>query len=150
MLASSNTTAGIADQSDPQLKVVLPSGMEYFFSERGYAPSAADDLRSSQRLRVRSHADIAFIDMPRAVQAEIGLERTKTGRVIVSDLSRTGIGILFHEQIFPLETFEVHFQGRVLSVTAVRCRRLGDLCFETGGTVTSVRTLPANQPFVSS
>ena len=51
-----------------------------------------------------------------------------------------GIGILFHEQIFPEEKFDISFQGRIIHVIAVRCRRLCDACYEIGGRIESLES----------
>ncbi|MCA9131992.1 MAG: hypothetical protein KDA45_02510, partial [Planctomycetales bacterium] len=69
-------------------------------------------------------------------------ERDKrNGKVLIKDLSRSGIGILYHQQLYPEEQFQVRFQGRLLHALVVRCRRLGPLCYETGGRIVALETI---------
>ena len=60
---------------------------------------------------------------------------------LLKDISRTGIAILYHEQVFPDECFSLHFQNRQFDVTVVRCRRIAQACYEIGGIINSLTTL---------
>jgi len=58
-------------------------------------------------------------------------------RVLVKDVSKCGMGLLVHEQLFPEERISVHFMGRRALATVVRCRRLGKRCYECGAKLVS-------------
>jgi hypothetical protein len=119
------------------LLVQLPKELESFYEEHGYLPSTAFENRSNARLRVRSEGKLEFLCLPHAASRA----RQAAGRVLIKDLSRTGIGILYHEQIFPEEKFRITFQQRQIDVLSVRCRRLSSACYEIGGEVLSTHIL---------
>lgn len=124
------------DASECRLCVQLPPQMSNFFSETGYVGTIIDEQRSSARLRVRCEAVI------QSTYAPPFLIRPQTrGRVLVKDLSRTGIGILFHQQMYPTERFWIELQHRRLHVTVIRCRKLGDSCFEIGASIEAIESL---------
>jgi hypothetical protein len=142
MLEVDRTEAGIADTREfAPLKVILPKHLEKFFEERGYHPTTANENRHNSRVRVRSLANIEFVPPPVGMPSVVSLSKEKRGTVLIKDLSRTGIGLLYHRQILPGECFDVYFLNRIISAIAVRCRREARMCFETGANVTSVVTL---------
>ena len=118
------------------LQVVLPESLQHFFAERGYLATTSQEERTHARLNVRSIAHIHFPDRPAALHVT-PLNETR-GSILVKDLSKTGVAFLYHQQVFPGESFEVFLNGRILYVTAVRCRRLGYRCYETGATISGV------------
>jgi hypothetical protein len=61
----------------------------------------------------------------------------KEMRVLVKDVSKCGIGLLVHEQLWPEERVTVAFMGRRAVATIVRCRRLGKDCYECGAKLIS-------------
>lgn len=121
------------------LQVQLPENLKSFFEERGYVSPSNFENRSNARLRVRSEGSIRFVYAPRGLCGGLEFRPTDMGRVLIKDLSRTGIGILYHEQIFPEEQFQIVFQNRQLDVRAFRCRRLNEACYEIGGQVLATR-----------
>ena len=124
------------DVSECRLYVQLPSGMSNFFNETGYIGSIIGEQRSSARLRVRCEATIQSTYTPPF------LIRTETrGRVLVKDISRSGIGILFHQQMYPTERFWIELKHRRLHVTVMRCRKLGAACFEVGASIEAIESL---------
>ncbi len=120
----------------PPLRVVLPDELKRFYSERGYLPPTPHEERRFARLNVRSHGRIRFYPAP--PNLIVGTGNDRTGTVLVKDLSRSGIAVLYHRQIFPGEQFDVLMHGRWIHSTAVRCRRIGSQCYETGATIRSV------------
>lgn len=118
-----------------ELLVQLPEELRAFYRESGYHPTTVSEHRSNARLRVRREAEIRFIFTPPALLAWADLPNRDTGRVLIKDLSKTGIGILYHQQIYPEERIQVAFQGRLIHAVAVRCRHLADACFETGAII---------------
>ncbi len=119
------------------LLVQLPEELVSFYEEHGYLSSTAFENRVNARLRVRSEGTIEFQSSP----AALGRNRESIGSVLIKDLSRNGIGILYHEQIFPEEQFRITFRQRQIDVRSVRCRRLNNACYEIGGQVLSTSIL---------
>lgn len=129
-------------ESVPGLEVLLPNELKAFFYETGYTPTTAEEARTNARLRVRSLGDLLFVHTPTVLREGLKDDRTKrAGKVLIKDLSRGGIGVLYHQQIFPEEQFQIRFQGRLIHAVVVRCRRLGERCFEIGGRIISLETL---------
>jgi hypothetical protein len=123
------------------LEVILPEDMRAFSCETGYLPTTAEESRSNARLRVRSIGDIFLLHTPLMLRTGLAGRSKRSGKVLIKDLSRTGIGVLFHQQIFPEEQFQIRFQGRLIHSIAARCRRLGNMCYEIGGRVISLETI---------
>lgn len=123
------------------LEVVLPEELKAFFYETGYQPTTAEEARGNARLRVRSLGDILMIHTPSMLRCGLQERTKRAGKVLIKDLSRSGIGILYHQQIYPEEQFQIRFNGRLINAIAVRCRRLGPKCYETGGRIVSLETL---------
>ncbi len=138
MLASAN--------QQPQLdiaglEVVLPEELKAFFYESGYLPTTAEEYRGNARLRVRSVGEVLMTHTPSSLRNFTSQRESRGGKVLVKDLSRSGVGLLYHQQMFPEEYFQLRFQGRLLRVVAVRCRRLGEKCYELGGRIIAIEVL---------
>ncbi|GAB5402924.1 MAG: hypothetical protein Aurels2KO_11550 [Aureliella sp.] len=130
MLASSTDDEEVMQSQ--ALRVELPEELcETFFRESGYSPTTADEKRRRARLAVRREAKITFANLPNRYQEDPDEELC----TLVKDLSRGGIAILYHEQIFPEDVFRVYFQSRAVTALAVRCRKLGPKCYEIGARV---------------
>ncbi len=129
MLAGNSQTIQLTDESDASaLQVGLPEEIQRtFFTETGYAPTTAEEQRSRARLRVRSEAVVEVLEKA----GQLVKDGTPT-LALVKDLSRSGIAILYHEQLFPEDIFRVCFHGRIVTASVVRCRRMGSNCFEIG------------------
>lgn len=123
------------------LEVILPEDLKSFFYESGYLPSTAEEARCNARLRVRSVGDILLTHTPPVLRDGLTKRTKRSSKTLIKDLSRSGIGILYHEQIFPEERFQIRFQGRLINSIAVRCRRLGVQCYEVGGRIVSLETI---------
>jgi PilZ domain len=121
------------DDKLPPLKVQLPPVLAKFFEEEGYTSSLYLEGRRNARLRIRREAIFRSIYVPAfAARDEVRF------RVLIKDMSRTGLGILCHDEIFPSEQFQVDFQGRRIIATVVRCRELSERCFEVGSRILDV------------
>jgi hypothetical protein len=120
------------------LQVLLPEELKAFYIEKGYASSTAQESRCNARLRVRSQATLEFVETPSALRGSISRKPGTLSCVLIKDISRSGIGILHHEQIFPAEHLSIVFQGRLIHALAVRCRRLGERCYDTGAQIISI------------
>jgi hypothetical protein len=122
----------------PPLKVILPEELRSFYSERGYLATKPHEERRYARLNVRSLGNIRFSRQPLSQQIDLIASDEGQGTVLVKDLSRTGIAILYHRQIFPGERFDIIVHVRAIDATAVRCRRIGTQCYEVGATINSI------------
>ena len=134
MLAQSDCNMN-AVSLEPKLKLLvqLPAKLSDFMNEQGYAPTCQFEHRTAARLRVRCEAALSITSSPAFLQ------RTDFQLIVlIKDLSRSGIGILCHQQLFPVETFSVHLLDREVYASVVRCRKLGIRCYEVGASISSV------------
>ncbi len=150
MLAPANQQSQLEALDVLGLEVILPEDLKAFFYESGYLATTAEEFRGNARLRVRSAADILLMRLPIALQWGLDDHHQRFGKVLIKDLSRSGIGVIFHRQIFPEQRFQVRFQGRLIHAVAVRCRRLGLKCYETGGRIVSTEKLESGSDPSSS
>lgn len=137
MLAQPDDAIVTNDRVDGEgLLVALPPEMSNFFQEGGYIGTTFDEHRCNARLRVRTEANLRMLySVPFA-------KRTSTrGRVLVKDMSRKGIGILFHTQLWPTEKFSLELHGRLVIAVVVRCRKIGPNCYETGAIIENVQAI---------
>jgi hypothetical protein len=122
----------------PPLKVILPEELQRFYAERGYLGTMPQEERTSARLNVRSKGFIRFFPTLPNLVCDIIASDGSHGTMLVKDISRNGIAILYHRQIFPCERFQIFLHGRVIDAAAVRCRRIGPKCYETGAIINSI------------
>lgn len=126
----------------PELRVVLPAELNSFFDESGYSAPAHYERRRHVRLKVRGKVAIEFIGF--------GTKPTRRspriGQALSKDLSPSSVCVLYHEQVFPEERFRIIIAGRRLTAIAVRCRKLGPLCFEVGAEILTNEELGDNLP----
>ena len=136
MLATNcvDITAQFTVAADPlPMLVQLPPEMSNFFVESGYLETVYGELRGQSRLRVRCPAVLQSDFVPPFTQRD-----KRLAKVLIKDMSRSGLGILSHEQLWPGETFWIELRDRRLHIRVVRCRKIADRCFEVGGVVMSV------------
>ena len=111
--------------------IELPRVWKDYFAEKGELPCYAEDARSNQRLRVRTHGIMWFESglqfQPRTVHP-IG--------IYTKDFSRQGIGVLSALQLYPEETLRIALPTFWLQVRVSRVRRITSKCYEVGTTVT--------------
>ena len=67
--------------------------------------------------------------------------------VYVKDISKRGLGIVSHLQLFPQEKLLICFQHREVRATVVRCSRLSNLCWESGALIESFKNLEEDDDF---
>lgn len=134
-----SAVSGPSRMAEP-LKVQLPAEMQQFFTESGYLPTTAAEYRGNARLRVRSKAVLNVTSVPPTLRA-IQIPEFVSGEILIKDLSRSGIGFLYHRELYPTQGIKVHFQGRVIEAAIVRCRRVDAFCFEIGGRVSGTKTV---------
>jgi len=112
------------------LKVVLPSSLASFYEESGYCDPSFFEQRRATRLNIRCEAAMCIESSPANV---LRTERNST--VLVKDISKRGINVLTHEQLWPEEILYIRFQCRQIRVRVVRCRCLGESCWEVGAKI---------------
>jgi hypothetical protein len=132
------------------LKVVLPEELQRFYAERGYLASMPQEERTNARLNVRSQGYIRFLPSVAILICETTVSDTRHGTILIKDISKTGIAILYHRQIFPGERFEIFLHSRVLSATSVRCRRIGPKCYETGAIIDCIAAVENDESAVDN
>ncbi len=135
MLAATGQLITDSQGTDGELPLLvqLPAEMSRFFQEAGYLETVFCELRGQARLRVRCQSELESDFVP----PFLGIKKRRA-KVLIKDLSRSGLGLLSHEQLWPGETFWVELHGRRLHVRVVRCRKLAHACFEVGGIVMSL------------
>jgi len=92
----------------------------YFHPDSSVPPPKPDDRRRFQRhhLRIRAVMDLR--------QSLPGIERPQALHCIyLRDISRTGIGFLHADELFPGEECRLRLPQRELHVTVVLCSRQG-------------------------
>lgn len=108
-------------------RVRIPADWTHLVEDEGCAPARVADFRAGMRYRVCRRA---------VVEVRGGLpafERTKGYfGAIVQDFSRHGMGILYHEQLFPEERLRILMPSMSLEARVVRCRRCGPDCYALG------------------
>lgn len=110
--------------------ITLPETHRNFFKERGQAMSVAGEQRNAGRTRVRTRG-ILIYEQPLPT---IPRPRRCIG-IYTGDFSHNGIGFLTPHQLFPQESVRILFPTFWMQVQVVRARRLGQRCFEIGGTL---------------
>lgn len=116
-------------------KIALPEQLAGFFSEQGYTHPVWCENRAVGRIKVRTSIEMQFLHVPRLLQNIVPRNMTARTVGLLKDLSRTGIAILYHEQLYPNETLKIQLWGKTIEFKVIRCRRLGDSCYEIGGTI---------------
>lgn len=114
------------------LKVELPPSLANFFAEAGFTDTTYFETRKHSRLRYRCEAELYIEDSPPMLQR---MDREMI--VLVKDISKCGLGLLAHEQLWPEEQVTLRFLGKQAVAKIVRCRRMGKSCFECGAKLIS-------------
>ena len=105
--------------------------LTYFRADASVPPSAEDEQRgySRHQLRVRAVMDL--------VQTLPYIERERSFHCIyVRDISRTGIGFLHADELFPGEDCKLWLPQKELHITVVHCRRKLARCYIVGARFT--------------
>jgi hypothetical protein len=130
-----------SDEAFAPLKVLLPLELQRFYAERGYLAAMPHEDRTHARLNVRAQVFIRFLSSMPFMSCDLIDSDARQGTILVKDISKIGVAILYHRQIFPCERFEIFLHGRAIEATAVRCRRIGPQCYETGATIGKIVTM---------
>lgn len=122
------------------MQVELPASVRTLVAK----PKAKNEIdfenRSAERISTYCEGLLTITSVPTIVRNALNLSENNQVRTVVKDISRSGIAVYYHQQMYPLQTFEVEFQGRVIAATVVRCRYIKQLCYEIGATIDSVQS----------
>ena len=108
-------------------KVQLPSGFGEFLRRRGNLPSTVAEQRAYVRRYFPGRAILEFRETNQVVPRPDGF-----ATVFTRDISRAGLGMLCHCELFPDERVIVWMRTGRLLCTVTRCLRRGPNCFEVG------------------
>jgi hypothetical protein len=107
--------------------VRLPNDWADFFEQTGPLPKDFEDQRRFPRFYCRTEGALLCRPSLPSVPRE-----QKCHRVYVKDISRSSIGFLHAEQLFPREQAQIVMpDGVKRSLEVIRCRKLADHCYDT-------------------
>lgn len=131
MLATTDRAVVDRSATAERLQVELPEAYQSFFEENGYLPPTANESRRNARMAFRRIAKVEFYPAANALQFAIEQHSTNS-TILIKDLSRTGMGVMFHRQLYPTQRMKIRCKNYDIEATVVRCRRIADKCFEVG------------------
>lgn len=108
-------------------RVRVPDDWQRSLEAEGCAASQANEFRAGMRYRVVRRAVVQLYGSLPAFPRPEGY----TG-AIVQDFSRHGMGVLYHEQLFPEERLRVLLPSISVEATVIRCRRVAQSCYQLG------------------
>ncbi|XZE18879.1 PilZ domain-containing protein [Pirellulaceae bacterium SH449] len=114
----------------------LPNRLADFFSVRGDSQSSDHEERKHIRMRARTRC-VGY------VESSLPAMNRQRGEIPIytADFSKGGCGFLSSIQLFPTEIIRLVLPTFWLKIKIVRCRKLGENCYESGGEIIS-----KNQP----
>ena len=102
--------------------------LTYFRADPNMPPPNADERRRFPRLQLRQKAVMDLRQTLPPIEREPAFHC-----VYVRDISRTGIGFLHADELFPGEKCQLWLPQKQLQVNIVLCRRQGPRCYVIGG-----------------
>ena len=111
----------------------LPANWVDFFARSGPLTPVSDDDRRFPRFYLRTAAALRYRStLP-------GLPRAESRhRVYLKDISRSSVGFVHSEQLFPCECLEMLLaDGTQWFVTVVRCQKRQDRCYEVAAVLSA-------------
>lgn len=110
------------------LEITVPRKMFEHFQGTGPTQTAMSEQRRYVRFRHLTKGILGY------KQTFPAIRRTNTlHMVLITNVSRCGLGLLSHEQLFPGERMNLWISGRgIIQITVARCRKENDRCFEVG------------------
>lgn len=115
-------------------RIQLPAECQNFFDTTGPAAPHPRDERNSARTRVRTHG-VLYPERPLPAFPR----PAEPVAIYTGDFSKTGFGFLAADQYYPGEEVRILLATFWMRVTIRRCRRLGEACYELGGSLTARR-----------
>lgn len=105
--------------SDIELRAQVPGAINEFLGKQGPMPVAPNSRRGYHRMYMRTPAVMRY-------QGDFYA-------IYMSDLSRSGAGLVSPVQLLPCAIIEVWLaEGRMLRVTTKNCLRLDENCYRCG------------------
>ncbi|MDA7979596.1 MAG: PilZ domain-containing protein [Pirellulales bacterium] len=99
-----------------------------FFVERGgVQPTAYDERRRHVRVEVRTRAILHIQKSMPCIS-----RRRVTHQIYTRNISRSGVGFLHSEQLYPCELCEIWLPDQKAMIEVVHCRYLGECCYAIG------------------
>ncbi|MBA2115954.1 hypothetical protein [Bremerella alba] len=115
---------------DLTFEVQIPRAKLEELGKSGHIETTATDQRRHVRFRqlkrciLRCEPTFPTIERPQQLSL-----------ALVTNISRKGVGLLYHSQLYPKESFVLRIEGAgLLRLTVARCRKLGPQCYEIGAT----------------
>ena len=118
----------IPPQGTCPCRLLIPEAARRILEKKGAMPSLDGDGRRFTRHRTQGWAVLEYQPTFSA------LERPRESHaILLVDISRTGVGFLHSEQLYPLEQscLTLH-NGKSCTIKIMHCRRLGQCCFFVG------------------
>lgn len=110
------------------MKVELPPALEQALEvERGVVDSTPFEARRTVRFRCRGNAVVFLLESPFEVEGQ-----EATAAVIVRNVSRTGLGLIAHQQYYPEQRVMLVLENSTMEGRIARARKIGPACFEIG------------------
>ncbi|MEW4562537.1 hypothetical protein AB1K70_08425 [Bremerella sp. JC770] len=122
--------------------VQIPRAKLEELSKSGPAVPTNSDQRRFVRFRQLKRAILkcepTFPEVERSEQLSLGL---------ITNISKDGIGLLYHMQLYPKERFVLRLENSgLMRFSVARCRKLGPKCYEIGATTATPIDI---RPFIS-
>ncbi|MFO0921810.1 MAG: PilZ domain-containing protein [Pirellulales bacterium] len=135
MLADGSATAFLTLISQLPNKIELPRDLfEALSKERGVVDSTPFEARRSTRFRCSGTC---------IVEAEPGTRVYRRQELqsqgIVRDVSRSGVGVITHQQWFPGQRLRLRLEHATLVVEVARARKIASSCYEAGAIIVEHR-----------
>ena len=127
----------VAALEDLEFKVELPSWLDADLEKRGLIDARHCDQRRTPRFHCCGQGIISA--QPSHLGEVFGQERAL---VVIRDISRTGLGLLTHQQWCPDQPVEILTATACIRGRSVRTRFIGPQCFSTGILITGVTEYP--------
>ena len=108
----------------------MPWPAEEYFAVTGVVAPVPDEHRRYVRTRMRVSAALQYRrSFPSLVRA------AQWHKIVIQDVSRSGLGFLHSEQLFPAEQLMLVMPDcKPRSIEVARCRKLSEACYEIGAT----------------
>jgi hypothetical protein len=113
-------------------RLAVPASQQALLVRAGIVPSITGDTRRFPRRYAVTNAILQYVEglpaLPRPREYHA---------IIVLDVSRSGLGFLHSEQLFPGELATAALPGgKALNIEIQWCRRLGERCYQFGAKFT--------------
>jgi hypothetical protein len=109
------------------MKIQLTSDLQKSLEERGTDDPNLYEARGAARFRCNATATAKLLHSPLGVP-----NQEIDSLVIVRNLSRSGVGLICHQQWFPDQAIEITFGAGKIQGRIARARRIAPSCYEVG------------------